>query len=133
MKAAGINLSVTVLLGIAPTGRSIAHSQQTGQLLTDIDPDYVGALSVIMCEDTELDKLVKLGKHRVSTSAEILMELREMLIYTKLSKGMFMANHASNYLPLKVDMPLGKAEAIAMLDAAINGRILLRTESLRAL
>ena len=133
MKAAGISLSVTVLLGIAPTGRSIAHSQHTGQLLTDIDPDYVGALSVIMCEDTELDKLVKLGKHRVSTSAEILMELREMLIYTKLSKGMFMANHASNYLPLKVDMPRGKAGAITMLDAAINGRILLRTESLRAL
>ncbi|MFZ4858436.1 MAG: radical SAM protein [Desulfuromonadaceae bacterium] len=133
MKAAGISLSVTVLLGIAPTGRSIAHSQQTGRLLTDIDPDYVGALSVIMCENTELDRLVKQGKHRVSTSVGILMELRKMLIHTELSKGLFMANHASNYLPLKVEMPWGKAEAVAMLDAAINGRVRLRNESLRAL
>ena len=133
VKAAGISLSVTVLLGIAPTGHSSAHSQHTGQLLTAIDPDYVGALSVIMCEGTELDKLVKLGEHQVSTSAEILMELREMLIHTELSKGMFMANHASNYLPLRVEMPWGKVEAVAMLDAAINGRVHLRAESLRAL
>ncbi len=133
VKAAGISLSVTVLLGIAPTGRSLAHGQHTGQLLTAMNPDYVGALSVIMCEDTELDKLVKQGEHQVSTSAEILMELREMLIHTELSKGMFMANHASNYLPLKVEMPWGKADAIAMLDAAINGRVHLRSESLRAL
>jgi hypothetical protein len=86
-----------------------------------------------MCEGTELDKRVKQGNHRASTSAEILIELREMLIHTELSKGMFMANHASNYLPLKVEIPWGKAEAIAMLDAAINGRVHLRTESLRAL
>ena len=30
VKAAGISLSVTVLLGIAPTGRSLAHSHHTG-------------------------------------------------------------------------------------------------------
>jgi len=133
VKAAGISLSVTVLLGIAPTGRSSDHSQHTGRLLTAMDPDFVGALSVIMCEGTELDKLVKKGEHQVSTSAEILVELREMLIQTELSKGMFMANHASNYLPLRVEMPRGKAEAIAMLDAAIKGRVHLRSESLRAL
>lgn len=133
VKAAGISLSVTVLLGIAPTGRSSAHSQHTGRLLTAMDPDYVGALSVIMCEGTELDKLVKMGEHQVSTSAEILVELREMLIQTELSKGMFMANHASNYLPLRVEMPRGKAEAITMLDAAIKGQVHLRSESLRAL
>jgi len=44
-----------------------------------------------------------------------------------------MANHASNYLPLKVEMPGGKTRAIAMLDAAINGQIQLRAESLRTL
>ena len=133
VKAAGISLSVTVLLGIAPTGRSSFHSQGTGRLLTAMNPDYVGALSVIMCEGTELDKQVKRGVHHVSTSAEILVELREMLVHTELSKGMFMANHASNYLPLKVAMPRGKAEAIALLDAAINGHVHLRPESLRAL
>ncbi len=133
VKAAGISLSVTVLLGIAPTGRSLAHSQHTGQLLTAMNPDYVGALSVILCEGTKLETLVKSGEHHVSTSVEILMELREMLVHTELSKGLFMANHASNYLPLKVEMPQGKTQAINMLDAAINGEVHLRPESLRAL
>lgn len=133
VKAAGIGLSVTVLLGIAPTGRSVAHSRNTGRLLTAMNPDYVGALSVIMCEGTELERQVQQGAHHVATAAEILQELREMLINTELSSGMFMANHASNYLPLKVEMPRGKAEAVAMLDAALDGRIRLRSESLRAL
>lgn len=133
VKAAGIALSVTVLLGIAPTGRSSAHSQHTGRLLTAMDPDYVGALSVIMCEGTELAKRVNRDEHLVSTSMEMLVELRDMLIHTELSNGFFMANHASNYLPLKVEMPHGKAQAIARLDAAIKGQVHLRPESMRAL
>ena len=98
-----------------------------------MDPDYVGALSVILCKGTKLETLVKLGEHHVSTPMEILMELREMLVHTELSGGLFMANHASNYLPLKVETPQGKAQAINMLDSAINGEVHLRPESLRAL
>lgn len=133
VKTSGIGLSVTVLLGIAPPGRSLAHSRHTGQLLTAMNPDYVGALSVIMCEGTELANRVNRGEHHVLAAKEILVELREMLSHTELAKGLFMANHASNYLPLKVEMPRGKPQAIAMLDAAINGQVHLRPESSRAL
>jgi radical SAM superfamily enzyme YgiQ (UPF0313 family) len=133
VKAAGIELSVTVLLGIAPRGRSLDHGRRTGELLTAMDPDYVGALSAIVCEGTELEKLVSRGEHRVPTPAGLLRELREMLAHTELSKGYFMANHASNYLPLKVEMPQGKAQALELLDAAINGEVKLRPESSRAL
>lgn len=133
IKAVGIDLSITVLLGIAPPGRSLDHGRQTGQLLTAIDPDYVGALSVILCEGTELEELVKQGKHHVPAPMELLAELREMLAHTELSNGLFMANHASNYLPLKVEMPAKKAEALALLDAAIQGQVSLKPESFRAL
>lgn len=133
VKAAGIGLSVTVLLGIAPSGRSRDHARQTGLLLTAMDPDYVGALSVIVCAGTELEERVKRGEHEVPAPTELLAELREMLAHTELSNGMFMANHASNYLPLKVEMPRGKAEALALLDAAIKGEVNLRPEAYRAL
>lgn len=133
VKAAGIELSVTVLLGIAPSGRSLDHGLQTGRLLTAMDPDYVGALSVILCAGTELEERVKRGEQQVPTPVELLKELREMLAHTELSQGLFMANHASNYLPLKVKMPQGKAEAIALLEAAISGKVNLRPESVRAL
>lgn len=133
VKTAGIELSVTVLLGIAPSGRGLDHGRHTGQLLTAMDPDYVGALSAIICAGTELERLVSLGEHQVPTPVGLLCELREMLAHTELSKGFFMANHASNYLPLKVEMPQGKAQALALLDAAINGEVKLRPESMRAL
>lgn len=133
VKAAGIELSVTVLLGIALRGRSLDHGRQTGHMLTAMDPDYVGALSVILCAGTELEKLVRQGKHQLLTPVELLMELREMLAHTELRQGLFMANHASNYLPLKVEMPQGKTRALALLDAAIHGQVNLRPESSRAL
>lgn len=133
VKAAGIGLSVTVLLGIAPPGRSLDHGLLTGRLLTAMDPDYVGALSVIVCAGTELEEQVHRGEHLIPTPVELLTELRNMLAHTELTAGMFMANHASNYLPLKVAMPQGKAEAMTLLDAAIRGEITLRSESFRAL
>jgi len=133
VKAAGIGLSVTVLLGIAPTGRSLDHGRETGRLLTAMDPNYVGALSVILCEGTELHEQVNRGEHQVPPPLGLLAELREMLAATELSNGLFMANHASNYLPLKVEMPQGKVVALALLDAAISGQVHLRPESGRAL
>jgi len=133
VKAAGIDLSVTVLLGIAPPGRSHEHGRQTGLLLTAMDPDFVGALSVILCAGTELEAQVNRGEHRVPAPLELLEELREMLAQTELTHGLFMANHASNYLPLKVEMPQGKAEALALLEAALRGEVHLRSDAYRAL
>jgi len=133
VKTAGIELSVTVLLGIAPPGRSLDHGRLTGLLLTAMDPNYVGALSVILCAGTELEEQVNRGEHQVPAPVDLLKELREMLAHTELSQGLFMANHASNYLPIKVDMPQGKTEAMNLLEAAIRGDVHLRPESFRAL
>lgn len=133
LKAEDIAVSVTVLLGIAPPGRSLDHARETGRLLTAMDPDYAGALSVIVCEGTELARRVSRGEHSIPTPPELLRELRQMLAHTDLSAGLFMANHASNYLPLKVEMPHGKARALKLLDDALEGKAALRPESLRAL
>jgi radical SAM superfamily enzyme YgiQ (UPF0313 family) len=133
LRAAGLKVSVTVLLGIAPPGRSLEHARETGRVLTAMDPNYVGALSVILCEGTELAGRVARGEHRIPTPEEYLAELREMLAATDLTRGLFMANHASNYLPLKLRMPADKAQGLALLDAALEGRVALRPEWARAL
>ncbi|HAS54815.1 MAG TPA: radical SAM protein, partial [Nitrospiraceae bacterium] len=51
---AGIKLSVTVLLGIGGAGKSMEHARATGKLLSTIDPDYVGALTVMIVNGTPL-------------------------------------------------------------------------------
>jgi len=52
VKESGIPLSVTVLLGIAGVEKSMEHARDTASLLTEIDPEYVGALTVMVVPGT---------------------------------------------------------------------------------
>jgi len=131
--AAGIKLSVTVLLGIAGKERSLIHARATGELLTLLDPDYVGALTVMVIRGTPLADEMLAGRFELPDNYGLLAELREMIASTDLTKGLFFSNHASNYLPIKVRYPRGKQQAVDVIDLALQGRVDLRPEWMRAL
>lgn len=133
VKEAGIKLSVTVLLGIAGRERSLRHARATGELLSAMDPNYVGALTVMLIPGTQLHEAFKTGSFVLPEEKELLMELREMIAHTNLSRGLFFSNHASNYLPIRARLPKGKQEALDQIDAALKGEIELRPEWMRAL
>lgn len=133
VREAGIKLSVTVLLGIAGRDRSLEHAQATGSLLTAMDPHYVGALTLMVLPNTPLGEQVRRGEFPLLTPLELLKELREMLGHTHMSRGLFLSNHASNYLPLKVKMPSDKENGLALIDAALDRRVPLKPEWMRAL
>ncbi len=133
VREAGIKLSVTVLLGIAGRERSLLHARATGKLLSAMDPNYVGALTVMLIPQTPLHDDYISGKFNLPSEKELLLELREMIANTDLSRGMFFSNHASNYLPIKARLPKGKQEALDMIDCALKGEIGLRPEWMRAL
>ncbi|RLB38693.1 MAG: radical SAM protein, partial [Deltaproteobacteria bacterium] len=133
VKQAGIKLSVTVLLGIAGTERSLVHAKATGELLSQIDPDYVGALTLMLIPGTPLYEDFLNGAFKMPDQRGLLIELREMLYHTNLSRGLFFSNHASNYLPIKARLPRGKQEALELIDRALGGEIGLRPEWMRAL
>jgi hypothetical protein len=63
----------------------------------------------------------------------MLMELRTMFAHTHLSQGLFHANHASNYLPIKARLPRDKDTVLDLIDRALDGRVELKPEWLRAL
>ena len=133
VKKAGIKLSVTVLVGIGGRELSLAHARATGQVLSQMDPDYVGALTLIVLPGTPLGQLQASGKFSLPDSMEMLAELREMIAATELSKGLFFANHASNYVPIKARLPEGKQRALDLLDSALQGQVGLKPEWMRAL
>jgi hypothetical protein len=56
-----------------------------------------------------------------------------MIEYTALSRGLFHANHASNYLPIKARFPKDKAAALSLIDKALSGHIPLKPEWQRGL
>lgn len=133
VKLAGIPLSVTVLLGIAGPERSNIHAAATGRVLTALDPDYVGALSLMLEPGTALYADYQAGRFALPQPLAILQELRTMIAATDLSQGLFHANHASNYLPIRASLPEDKIKILALLDQALAGTLALKPEYLRAL
>jgi radical SAM superfamily enzyme YgiQ (UPF0313 family) len=133
VRAAGLKLSVTALLGIAGRERSLEHARATGAVLTAMDPNYVGVLTLMVLPNTEVGQRAREGCFELLAQPELLRELREMLLHTQMTRGIFLSNHASNYLPLKVKMPADKEQALHSIDAAISGKIPLKPERLRAL
>ena len=132
-KEAGLKLSITVLLGIAGRERSQIHAEETGRVLSAIDPDYVGALSLMLIPGTPLFKDCQSAKFDLIEPDEMLAELRTMFATTNLSRGLFHANHASNYLPIKARLPKDKETTLNLIDQALAGKIGLKPEYLRAL
>ena len=132
-KKAGFKLSVTVLLGIAGPERSQIHAKETGRILSEIDPDYVGALSLMLIPDTPLHQDYVSGAFRLIEPQEMLAELRTMIASTHMTRGLFHANHASNYLPIKARFPKEKETTLQLIDEALDGKVPLKPEYLRAL
>jgi radical SAM superfamily enzyme YgiQ (UPF0313 family) len=134
VKEAGIKLSVTVLLGIGGRERSREHAVATGRILTEMDPNYVGALSVMIVPGTSLYEEQAQGRFDLPEPFEMIEELRTMIAQTDMH-GLFFSNHASNYLALKVRMPKDKGEALRLIDEVLAKRdpALLRPDYVRAL
>jgi radical SAM superfamily enzyme YgiQ (UPF0313 family) len=132
-REAGFKLSITVILGIAGRERSRVHAAETGRVLSAIDPDYVGALSLMLIPGTPLYQDWRSGTFTLIEPAEMLAELRTMIAATHLSNGLFHANHASNYLPIRARLPRDRQATLALIDRALAGDLSLRPEFMRAL
>ncbi|MFO7753698.1 MAG: radical SAM protein [Desulfobacteraceae bacterium] len=133
IRDAGIQLSITVLLGLAGRERSEIHARETGRVLSEIDPEYVGALSLMLIPGTELHQQYERGEFQLITPEEMLEEIGLMISTTNLSSGLFHANHASNYLPIRAKLPEDKEKTLKLISRALEGKIELKPEFMRAL
>lgn len=131
--AAGIELSVIALLGIATVDRSEEHARATADLVTRMNPAYFSALTVTVVEGTPLDRLARRGRFEVPAVPELLRELRTMVALARPTNALFRTNHASNYLPLAGRLPHDTARIVATIDAALSGKLPLRDERTRGL
>ena len=132
VKKAGMQLTVTLLLGIAGREKSLQHARATGKLISDMDPDFASVLTVMLIPGTPLWEEFERGDFKLPDKRGLLTELRELLSCTSLSDGFFSSNHASNYLPLRAKLPEGKQALLDRIDAALKGEIGLKPEWLRA-
>ena len=131
--SAGIFLSVTVLLGLGGKEQSMQHARATGRVLSQMAPRQIAALTLMPLAGTPLGDQVENGDFLLPDALSMLKELKEMVTFTDCDKVQFMANHASNYLPISGRLGRDKDAILTTIDQAMNGRIALIPEFYRAL
>jgi radical SAM superfamily enzyme YgiQ (UPF0313 family) len=132
---AGIQLSVTAILGLAGRDRSLIHGAATGDALSAIDPRYIGILTLMLTPGTAMERRVAAGEVLLPDSLGMLRELREIVAHLEVGDCLLRSNHASNYLPLGGRLPEDKARLLASLDKVLEApeSVQLRPESWRLL
>lgn len=134
-KASGITLSVTVILGLGGAQGGRQHALQTAKVLTEIDPDFCGALTLMLEPDAPLYSQWQRGEFIPASPFQSLEELRQIIAHSNFSNCFFASNHASNYLPLRLRLPQQKEEGLRLLGEilATKDERSLRPEYFRAL
>ncbi len=133
VRAAGLFLSVTVLLGIAGVLDSAAHARATGEILSAMAPNQIGVLTLMLLPNTPLFKSAQQGTFTLPDQVSLLKELRTMVQHMELQRSQLQTNHASNYLAINARLPRDKENVLQYIDSAIAGEASLKPEHQRAL
>lgn len=115
--AAGLRLSAMVILGLGGKELSHQHAVHTGQVISQINPTMLSALTLMLHEGTPLRSLVEQCRFQPLSPYEIILELKTMLEHTHLTKpSLFRCNHASNLVPLAGTLPQDKEKLLQDLE-----------------
>ncbi|MBQ3185003.1 MAG: B12-binding domain-containing radical SAM protein [Firmicutes bacterium] len=130
----GMEASVTFISGLAGKDGWEDHAIQTGTMITEMNPSYVGLLTLIVEPNVPMYDDIQSGKLRLLSPEEVMQETLLMLEHTHVDKKcVFRSNHASNYVSLRGDLPQDKEKMMDMLKKAMSNHDMFRHEMFRAL
>ena len=122
IRDAGIPLSLTIILSMGGLENSEKHAIATAKVLNEIDPEYVGALTMMTPPGTHIHELVKSEEFIPMNPMDILKELKILVEHLELSNCVFRTNHASNYLPIRGVMNEDKETILEILTQTIDNK-----------
>ena len=114
-QAAGLRMSVMVLIGLAGKERSLEHARATADVLNQMQPRLLSALRLVTTPNTPLYK----SGFEMITEFEAVTETREMIQGLELESTVFRADHSSNIVPLEARFPKDKQRLLDQLDALL--------------
>lgn len=133
VREAGLFLSVTCLLGLGGIDRSEEHALATARVLSRMEPSQIAVLTLMLLDNTELGQAAAEGRFVLPPPEQLFAELRTLVAATRVKRTQFQANHASNYFILDGRLPRDREKFLAIIDRALEGRLALKPETLRAL
>jgi radical SAM superfamily enzyme YgiQ (UPF0313 family) len=135
VREAGILLSATVILGLGGVKGSAKHVSETARILTEMDPDYAGALTLTLIPGTALYKEWERGEFELITPFDSLRELKGLVENSTFTNCFFSSMHASNYFAIRGSMPKDRDKILKQLNALLSRKDphMLRPEYMRGL
>lgn len=129
----GFALSVTAISGLGSVELWRQHAMDTARAVSEMTPDYLGLLTLMVEPGTPLEGWVRNGEFTLLSPLEVLKETELFLQQVDSEGTVFRANHASNYLTLKGTLNGDRETLLGQIAAALAGRRDLKPEFLRAL
>lgn len=122
LMAAGIQVSLYIILGLGGKERSNLHANETAKVLNQINPTMFRFRTLNIMDNSPLVKEIENKTFTILTPLEVIKEQRQIIaqLSPTLSSAMF-NDHISNYLNIDV-MNIGqqKAEVLRILDEYIS-------------
>ncbi len=116
----GLKLSCTVIIGLGGKDLSKEHALETAKIISKINPEYLGALTLMLEQASPLSRLADSGGFKPLTAMEALQETQLLLQHLEVKECVFRSNHASNYLPLKGTLPQDKYILLETVDKILR-------------
>lgn len=135
LKKAEIKISVMGLLGLAGADqdKSEKHAVLTAKAVNAMEPTYFSLLTVMLIPGTPLSEREKCGEFKLPEPEETIKELLTIVENLELSRTVFRANHASNFLSLSGTLGKDKERLVEEIKMAIKGTTPLKPGFLRGL
>ncbi len=135
VKAAGLQLSVMVILGLGGVELSERHALASASVLSQMDPEYGAALTLTEVPGTPLQQQIECGEFKVVTPFQSLQELRTIIAHLQVTHCFFSSMHASNYLTVRGTLPEDRDKMLSQIDRVLEKRdpSMLRPEGFRGL
>jgi radical SAM superfamily enzyme YgiQ (UPF0313 family) len=113
-KDAGFILSCMIILGLGGKTYSKEHASDTSKIISQIEPDYVGALTLYMEPNIEEEFYAKFNEPFVPLEdIEVLDELHNLTSNIQVTKNViFRVNHASNVYSVGGTLPVDKEKIL---------------------
>ena len=120
--AAGMKLSIMIILGIAGKEGSTRHALATAHAINEIKPTMLSALSLMLYRGSELKEQFERGEFHPLTPAQLMEELKLTMEHVDLPESehmIFRSNHVSNYIRLAATLPRDKEQLLKDIDKSI--------------
>lgn len=118
--ASGMKLSVTLISGIGGKKKSQEHARESARVISEINPHYLGLLTLMVQPGTEIYEDVKNDRFQLLSPKEVMLETKTLIEHLKVQGCVFRSNHASNYIPLGGTLPEDREKMLLQIERLLK-------------